>query len=113
MFEPTRDDGKLFFSNVFSFQARRMVCEHAYQMTRKDLLKRSDELEAQLKPYGITLRKDIFEDDQRTISTSLYGEMLPLYVAKDRESETGFIGRKLSSGLESVADLLQSAKHIL
>ncbi|UZE95740.1 patatin-like phospholipase family protein [Alkalimarinus alittae] len=113
LFEPTRDDGKLFFSNVFSFQARRMVCEHAYQMTRKDLLKRSDELQEQLAPYGITVRKDILEDDQRTISTSLYGEMLPLYVAKEREVESGFIGRKLSSGLESVADLLQSAKHIL
>ena len=113
VFEPTRDDGKLFFSNVFSFQARRMVCEHAYQMTRKDLRRRSKELEETLKPYGITLRKDILEDDQRTISTSLYGEMLPLYVAKDRSPETGFIGRKLSSGLGSVADLLQSAKDIL
>lgn len=113
MFEPTRDDGKLFFSNVFSFQARRMVCEHAYQMTRKDLLSRSDELQEKLKPFGVTLRKDILEDDQRTISTSLYGEMLPLYVAKEKVSESGFLSRKLSGGLENVADLLQSAKHIL
>lgn len=45
LFEPTRDDAKLFFSNVFSFQSRRMVCEHAYQMTRRDLLTRADELE--------------------------------------------------------------------
>jgi predicted acylesterase/phospholipase RssA len=84
LFEPTRDDAKLYFSNVFSFQSRRMVCEHAYQMTRRDLLARADQLEATFAPYGITVRRDRLEDDQRTISTSLYGEMLPLYVARGR-----------------------------
>ncbi|MCP5162615.1 MAG: patatin-like phospholipase family protein [Hahellaceae bacterium] len=116
LFEPTRDDAKLFFSNVFSFQARRMVCEHAYQMTRKDLRRRANELEQILKPYGVTLRRDILEDDQRTISTSLYGEMLPVYVAKRKEAESGYLG-KLSNGvghgLENVASLLQNARHIL
>ncbi len=116
LFEPTRDDAKLFFSNVFSFQARRMVCEHAYQMTRKDLKRRANELESVLKPYGITLRRDILNDDQRTISTSLYGEMLPIYVAKRKESETGYLGKlgqNVGHGLENVATLLQSARHIL
>ena len=92
LFEPTRDDAKLFFSNVFSFQSRRMVCEHAYQMTRRDLLRRADELEPKLRKYGITLRRDRLEDEQRTISTSLYGEMLPLYgpkVARSRARRTG------------------------
>ena len=87
-----------------------MVCEHAYQMTRKDLRRRQSELERQLKPYGIKIRRDMLEDDQRTISTSLYGEMLPLYVAKEKESEVGYL-EKISSGFENVADLLQSAKQ--
>ncbi|MGQ7273813.1 patatin-like phospholipase family protein [Marinobacter sp. V034] len=107
LFEPTRDDAKLYFSNVFSFQSRRMVCEHAYQMTRRDLLERADELEATLAPYGITLRRDRLEDDQRTISTSLYGEMLPLYVAKGRRKKAA--RQRLSSGLDNVTDILQKA----
>lgn len=107
LFEPTRDDAKLYFSNVFSFQSRRMVCEHAYQMTRRDLLERADELESTLAPYGITLRRDRLEDDQRTISTSLYGEMLPLYVAKGRRKKAA--RQRLSSGLDNVTDILQKA----
>lgn len=112
LFEPTRDDAKLFFSNVFSFQARRMVCEHAYQMTRKDLRRRANELEETLKPFGVRLRRDILEDDQRTISTSLYGEMLPLYVGKGQEKESRYLGR-ISSGLGNVAEFLQGARQIL
>ncbi|WP_148861693.1 patatin-like phospholipase family protein [Marinobacter fonticola] len=104
LFEPTRDDAKLYFSNVFSFQSRRMVCEHAYQMTRRDLLARADHLETTLAPYGIRLRRDRLEDDQRTISTSLYGEMLPLYVAKGRAKRA-----RVRSGLDNVTGLLQKA----
>ena len=111
VFEPTRDDAKLFFSNMFSFQSRRMVCEHAYQMTRRELLRRADELEARLGPYGITLRRDYLEDEQRTVSTSLYGEMLPLYVARERYRRKSW--RKLSSGIDNVTGLIQSARSIL
>lgn len=112
LFEPTRDDAKIFFSNVFSFQSRRMVCEHAYQMTRKDLLARADTLEPELSKFGIRLRRDILEDDQRTISTSLYGEMLPVYVAKEKADQARYLG-KLGSRLEDFADFLQSARQIL
>ncbi|MDY6798651.1 MAG: patatin-like phospholipase family protein [Pseudomonadota bacterium] len=103
LFEPTRDDAKLFFSDVFSFQSRRMVCEHAYQMTRRDLLKRADELEPKLAKYGIRLRRDRLEDEQRTISTSLYGEMLPLYVARGRKKQSD--KGRLASGLSNVTHL--------
>ena len=109
LFEPTRDDAKLFFSNVFSFQSRRMVCEHAYQMTRRDLLNRADELEPKLAKYGIRLRRDRLEDEQRTISTSLYGEMLPLYVAKSRQKKATGKG-KLAAGLENVTQLFSKAE---
>lgn len=109
LFEPTRDDAKLFFSNVFSFQSRRMVCEHAYQMTRQDLRNRADELEPKLAKYGIKLRRDRLEDEQRTISTSLYGEMLPLYVAKSRKKKAA--GKsKLAAGLGTVTHLFSKAE---
>ena len=107
LFEPTRDDAKLFFSNVFSFQSRRMVCEHAYQMTRQDLLHRADELEPKLAKYGIRLRRDRLEDEQRTISTSLYGEMLPLYVAKGRKKQAQ--RGRFTSGLGTVSELFSKA----
>ncbi|MCK0107221.1 patatin-like phospholipase family protein [Marinobacter sp. S0848L] len=108
LFEPTRDDAKLFFSNVFSFQSRRMVCEHAYQMTRRDLLNRADELEPKLAQYGIKLRRDRLEDEQRTISTSLYGELLPLYVAKGRKKQAQ--KGRLASGLSNVTHLFSKAQ---
>ncbi|WP_323751869.1 patatin-like phospholipase family protein [Marinobacter sp.] len=108
LFEPTRDDAKLFFSNVFSFQSRRMVCEHAYQMTRRDLLNRADELEPKLAQYGIKLRRDRLEDEQRTISTSLYGELLPLYVAKGRKQQAK--KGRLATGLSNVTHLFSKAQ---
>jgi predicted acylesterase/phospholipase RssA len=110
-FEPTRDDAKLFFSNIFSFQARRMVCEHAYQMTRKDLRRRADELDALFSPFGITLNRDILRDEQRTISTSLYGEMLPLYVSKEAGIKKGRF-RRISRHLEGATDRLQRSRQI-
>ena len=110
LFEPTRDDAKLFFSNVFSFQSRRMVCEHAYQMTRRDLLLRADELEPKLAKYGITLRRDRLEDEQRTISTSLYGELLPLYVAKAKDRKRPSDRRRKGAGLGNVSQLFSRAQ---
>ncbi len=86
LFEPTRDDAKLFFSNVFSFQSRRMVCEHAYQMTRRDLWRRADQLEPLLAKHGIRLNREVLQDTERTISKALYGEMLPLYVVQKRKA---------------------------
>lgn len=112
LFEPERDDAKLFFSNVFSFQSRRMVCEHAYQMTRRDLLRRADSLEEQLGPYGVRIRRDYLEDEQRTISTSLYGEMLPVYVARERNRQSRKQSR-IESGLESVGEALQNVRGML
>ncbi len=113
LFEPTRDDAKLFFSNVFSFQSRRIVCEHAYQMTRQDLLNRYEALSAELAPFNIKIRREILEDEQRTISTSLYGEMLPLYVANERKRQGSGYWNRIGAGMEGVADILQSAKKII
>jgi len=113
LFEPTRDDAKLFFSNVFSFQSRRIVCEHAYQMTRQDLLNRYEELTAELAPFNIKVRRDILEDEQRTISTSLYGEMLPLYVVNERKCQGAGYWNRIGAGMEEVADFLQSARKII
>ena len=74
LFEPNRDDPKMFFTNVFSFSNRLWVCEHAYQTIRSDLLARHRELGEVLGRHGIRLRMDILEDKKRHFSTGLQEE---------------------------------------
>jgi len=72
LFEPNRDDAKMFFTNVFSFSGRDWVCEHAYQTTRQDLLARRAELEPILARHGIRMRMEVLEDRDRHYYTSLH-----------------------------------------
>ena len=67
LFEPPADDYDMFFTNVFSFSSRRMVCEHAYDSTRRQLLERFDELAPIMTRHGLTLRRDILEDADRNL----------------------------------------------
>ncbi|MCB1036313.1 MAG: patatin, partial [Acidobacteria bacterium] len=57
----------MFFRNIFSFQGRHDVCEHAYRNTRAELLARYDELAPVLARHGITLRKDLLEEPGRNL----------------------------------------------
>jgi len=100
LFEPARDDANLFFSSVFSFKARKMMCERAYQLTRENLRSRAVELEKMLKPAGIRIRHDILEDENRTLSTGLYGEALPMYEPR-KESRTKKYASKKEASNES------------
>jgi predicted acylesterase/phospholipase RssA len=71
LFEPPRDEYGMFFSNILSLGDRHRVCELAYMATRADLLRRAGELEPLLARFGITLRRDILEDETRTLWGSL------------------------------------------
>ncbi len=76
LLEPRRDDYRMFFTNIFSFASRRAVCEHAYQETRRELLRRADELEPILARHGIVLRRDRLEQERdlwRGVGLSLNG----------------------------------------
>ncbi|MEM7052240.1 MAG: patatin-like phospholipase family protein [Acidobacteriota bacterium] len=64
LFEPRRDDFRMFFTNIFSFSDRRAVCEHAYQRTREHLLSRQDEIAAALEPFGVGLRRDLLREER-------------------------------------------------
>ena len=79
MFEPSKVQAKMFLNSVFSFDARKQVCEQAYQATRRSLLEQADELEIKLAPLGVKVRRDILQDASRTLSTGLYGQSMPLY----------------------------------
>ncbi len=82
LFEPARNDAEMFLASVFSFNARRQVCEQAYQITRAAIRSRAVELENLLAPLGVRVRYDVLEDQGRTLSTGLYGETIPMYQSR-------------------------------
>jgi NTE family protein len=67
LLEPKRDDYLMFFTNIFGFAERLAVCEYAYKATRRDLLARYDELAPVLARHGVTLRRDVLEDETRDV----------------------------------------------
>jgi hypothetical protein len=67
LLEPSADDYRMFFTNVFSFSARRAVAAHAYRATRRDLLTRYDELAPMLRRHGVKLRRDVLLDAGRDL----------------------------------------------
>jgi predicted acylesterase/phospholipase RssA len=68
--EPRRDDREMFFANVFSYADRRRLCEHAYQQTRADLLRRAGILKPMLARHGILLDEAVLKDKSRTLLPS-------------------------------------------
>ncbi|MDS4022366.1 MAG: patatin-like phospholipase family protein [Candidatus Competibacter sp.] len=104
LFEPNRDDAKMFFTNVFSFSGRHWVCEHAYQTTRQDLLARREELEPILARHGIRMRLDVLEDRDRHYYTGLRDQRGLAAPAKFR----GRLTRDLHAALDQLQDIVSA-----
>ncbi|MDH3404164.1 MAG: patatin-like phospholipase family protein [Acidobacteriota bacterium] len=64
LIEPSRDDYRMFFTNIFSFAQRRAVCEHAYDTTRRQLLERYDEWAPMLARHGLSLDRAVLEQER-------------------------------------------------
>lgn len=71
LMEPDPWDEEIFFTNVFSYSSRNALCEHAFQVTRRDLLERRKFLEPLLAERGMRLRVDLLEDEEHTLESSL------------------------------------------
>jgi predicted acylesterase/phospholipase RssA len=71
VFEPSPDDVEMFFTNPFSYTMRQRVAEHAYRATLDDLSARYDEVAPIFARHGITLRRDIVDDPQRSLMEGL------------------------------------------
>ena len=94
LFEPQPDDYRMFFTNIFSFASRKELCEYAYRATRRDLLRRYDELSPVFARHGVRLRRDVLVDSMRDlwVGVGLDGGsrpdtvagILPLTTALDR-----------------------------
>jgi predicted acylesterase/phospholipase RssA len=71
VFEPCPDDVEMFFTNPFSYTMRQRVAEHAYRATLDDLSARYDEVAPIFARHGITLRRDIVDDPERSLMEGL------------------------------------------
>ncbi len=102
LFEPASDDAEMFFTNLFSYATRKQVCEHAYQRTRQDLLKRHFELEPVFEKFGITMDLDILRDESRTLDSRVFkrGAKLP-------------IKQRLSDATLDLADAITALEGVL
>jgi len=67
LFEPRRDDAEMFFTNVFSYRSRSLLCEHAYQRTRSDLYRRRHELAPIFARHGMHLNIGLLRDHSRSL----------------------------------------------
>ncbi len=102
LFEPERDDADMFFTNVFSYAARRRLSEHAYQKTRADLRRRAQELAPILARHGIRLDQAALADESRSL--------VPRTGKARHKSEAGLgrVALQLDRTLDELSALLQS-----
>lgn len=71
LFEPDAGDSKMFFTNVFSYANREMVCQHAYRTTRRDLWLRRRRLAPILERHGVTINENLLRDGGRHFTSAL------------------------------------------
>ena len=60
--EPDEDDAEMFFTNVFSYSARKRVCEHAFKRTLLDLKARAETLAPMLAKHGLKLNMSVLDN---------------------------------------------------
>ena len=94
--EPNRDDERMFFTNMFSYSSRSELAEHAYRITRAELLARADDLEKFLAPYDMAPDRAALAEE-RTLFASLRRE--PAYLAP--------LGNNLARNLDRLDRVLE------
>lgn len=108
LFQPRRDDYKMFFTNIFSFEDRLTVCEHGYRQTRRDLRERRAELEPVLARHGISLREHVLADEARDLwrNAGLDG---PAGRRRPRKPREPFLTDRLGATLDRLDRLVERA----
>lgn len=67
LFEPRPDDTSMFFTNVFSYESRHKLAQHAYSSTLADLAAHADKLRPVLARHGLSLRESVIHDRDREL----------------------------------------------
>lgn len=100
LFEPRKDDYRMFFTNVFSFSSRKDVVEHAYASTLRQLRDRAEEIGPVLERHGLHVREDVLARPRYDIWASVG-------LGTDRAVlPTTIPTRDLRDALEDLGDLL-------
>jgi NTE family protein len=71
LFEPPSDDYRMFFTNVFAFSSRVLICDHAYRVMRRQLLDRRATLEPIFEKHGLRLKVECLADAERSVWDSV------------------------------------------
>jgi predicted acylesterase/phospholipase RssA len=100
LLEPDRGDRRMFFANMFRYSDRRRLVDHAYQSTRRDLLRRRVELAPLLARHGLRLLPEALKDPARSFEAALESQR-----KHDRR-----VVRELSSALDRLEVLLAGAR---
>jgi hypothetical protein len=101
LLEPDRDDERLFFTNVFRYAGRRRLAEHAYQCTRRDLLRQASGLRRLLKRHGLGLDLKVLKDRHRSLDTAM----------RRRRTQTSDATLKLDSALNRLEGIVSPARR--
>ena len=72
IFEPDRQDQRMFFTNIFRLSSRKEICEHAYQTMRKQLLTRYEKLSEHFTKLGLSLDFEGLKEDRQLFAPSHY-----------------------------------------
>jgi len=102
LFEPNRADAEMFFTNMFSYSSRRRLCEHAYQKTREEILKRRHELQPMLARHGIELNLAALRDKRKTLGGA---------VGRSRRTPLRSLSATTAQLAETVDDLARFVAH--
>ncbi len=101
LLEPDSDDEAIFYTNLFSFSSRYKLIEHAYQVTRKNLLENSEHLIPLLARYGYELDVGLLQKKKYSIRDSL---------KNDRGADAP-VAIKLKSALDDLENTLRHIQH--
>ena len=99
--EPLLTDHRMFFSNIFSIQNRRDVCEHAYASTLDFLRGHADEVAEKVEKRGMRLRRDVLAQEGRT----LFGDDEP------QPGTPGAVVAEIKSALERLGQALDRLEN--
>lgn len=67
LFQPSKQDSEMFFTNIFSYSNRRRMCEKAYQHTRMMLWEQRDVIGPKLARHGLRLKESVLADTSLTL----------------------------------------------
>jgi len=109
LFEPDREDGDMFFANIFSYAQRRTLCADAFAKTRERLRVRALQLAPVLARHGIRLRADRLAE--RRVVTDAVADPRPLRMSPCRARDVRQATRDLAYVLDQLERWIARERH--